>query len=334
MEKKKKNKYKVSVGSNVVRKNAKSSKKVKPAGSSIRKNKNAKEKKKMSGVKKFFLIVFLLIMLTALVGIGIFCGIFFSDKFALSREDLLLSNANTIVYDRDGNVIAELSGSENRKIVSYDEMDKIPQDLINAFVAIEDERFYTHKGVDLKRTLAATTTYLSKGDSSFGGSSITQQLIKNITNERDNSGSAGVERKIKEMSRAYQVEKMISKKQILELYLNIIPLGADGGDICGVEMASTYYFNKSARDLSIEESAFLAGINNAPNTYNPFKYADDAEKQEQVKSKIKTIKQQKKRNGNNIKKYSKIEVIYSKTNEKWDYFGVLMFIGYITYSIS
>ena len=285
MEKKKKNKYKVSVGSNVVRKNAKSSKKVKPAGSSIRKNKNAKEKKKMSGVKKFFLIVFLLIMLTALVGIGIFCGIFFSDKFALSREDLLLSNANTIVYDRDGNVIAELSGSENRKIVSYDEMVKY---LPDAFVAIEDERFYTHKGVDLKRTLAATTTYLTKGDSSFGGSSITQQLIKNITNERDNSGSAGVERKIKEMSRAYQVEKMISKKQILELYLNIIPLGADGGDICGVEMASTYYFNKSARDLSIEESAFLAGINNAPNTYNPFKYADDAEKQEQVKSKIKT----------------------------------------------
>ena len=109
--------------------------------------------------------------------------------------------------------------------------------------------------------MAATTTYILKGDSSFGGSTITQQLVKNITNERENSGKAGIERKIKEMSRAYQVEKMISKDQILELYLNIIPLGADGADICGVEMASTYYFNKSASELSVEECAFLAGIN-------------------------------------------------------------------------
>lgn len=81
---------------------------------------------------------------------------------------------------------------------------------------------------------------------------------------------------------------MISKDQILELYLNIIPLGADGGDICGVEMASTYYFNKSASELSVEECAFLAGINNAPNTYNPFKNEGDATKQEQVNKKLKT----------------------------------------------
>lgn len=188
-----------------------------------------------------------------MVAVGIFCGIFFSDKFALSKDDLLLSNANTVIYDKDGTVIAELSGNENRKIISIGDM---CQYLPKAFVAIEDERFYSHNGVDLKRTLAATTTYVLKGDSSFGGSTITQQLIKNITDERENSGKAGVERKIKEMSRAYQVEKMISKDQILELYLNIIPLGADGGDICGVEMASTYYFNKSASELSVEECAF------------------------------------------------------------------------------
>lgn len=287
MEKKKKRRSSSSVGSKVVRKKPASNrgtKRVKPVGSKVKRNKNGKEKKKMSKLKKFLIIVALLLVLTVLVAIGIFCGIFFSDKFALSREDLLLSNANTVVYDRDGNVIAELSGTETRKIISYDQMAK---SLPDAFVAIEDERFYQHKGVDFKRTLAATTTYLTKGDSSFGGSTITQQLIKNITNERENSGSAGVERKIKEMSRAYQVEKMISKKQILELYLNIIPLGADGGDICGVEMAATYYFNKSASELSIEECAYIAGINNAPNTYNPFKNADDAEKQAQVMKKIK-----------------------------------------------
>lgn len=271
MEKKSKNKQVRSVGSKVSRKKIP--------------NPKEKNKKKHTKLKKFFIILLLLFVLLILVGIGIFCGIFFSDKFALSKEDLLLANANTVIYDKDGNVIAELSGDENREIISIGDMSEY---LPKAFVAIEDERFYNHSGVDLKRTLAATSTYLLKGDSSFGGSTITQQLIKNITNERENSGKAGVERKIKEMSRAYQVEKMISKDQILELYLNIIPLGADGGDICGVEMASTYYFNKSASELSIEECAFLAGINNAPNTYNPFKNVDDAEKQAQVTDKIKT----------------------------------------------
>ena len=272
MGKRSNNKPAGSVGSKVTRRPT-SSKNVK----------NKKGKKKHPRLKRFFIITFLLFTLLILVAIGIFCGIFFSDKFALSREDLLLSNANTIVYDKDGNVIAELSGAENREIISIGDMSEF---LPKAFVSIEDERFYSHSGVDVKRTLAATGTYIFKGDSSFGGSTITQQLVKNITNERENSGSAGIERKIKEMSRAYQVEKMISKDQILELYLNIIPLGADGGDICGVEMASTYYFNKSASELSIEECAFLAGINHAPNTYNPFKNTEDAEKQAQVMNKI------------------------------------------------
>lgn len=242
-------------------------------------------KKKHSKLKKALIILLLLFVLVVLVGIGIFCGIFFSDKFALSKDDLLLSNANTVVYDKDGNVICELSGSENRKIISIGDMCEY---LPKAFVAIEDERFYDHNGVDWKRTLAATAIYVTKGNSSFGGSTITQQLIKNITDEKENSGKAGVERKIKEMSRAYQVEKMITKDQILELYLNLIPLGADGKDICGVEMASIYYFNKSASDLSIEECAFLAGINNAPSTYNPFKTYDDESKRAAVDNKIKT----------------------------------------------
>lgn len=250
-----------------------------------KKSKYNKKKKKHSGLKKAILVLFLLFFLVVLVAIGIFCGIFFSDKFALSKEDLLLSKANTLVYDKEGNMIAELSGDENREIISYKDMSPY---LSDAFVSIEDERFYKHHGVDWKRTLAATSTYVTKGESSYGGSTITQQLIKNITNERDNSGQAGVERKIKEMSRAYQVEKMISKDQILELYLNIIPLAAEGGDICGVEMASTYYFNKSASNLSLEESAFLAGINHAPNAYNPFRYTDDEEMQEEVQQKIKS----------------------------------------------
>lgn len=298
MEKKNDKRRAGSVASNVVKKhnfnaNRKSASKMSKKQATnkskvMNKSRNAKTnkkgRKKHSRLKKVLLVLFLLFFLVILVAIGIFCGIFFSDKFALSKEDLLLSKANTIVYDRDGNVIAELSGDENREIISISDMSEyIPK----AFVSIEDERFYEHSGVDWKRTIGATGSYLFKGESSYGGSTITQQLVKNITNERDNTGSAGAERKIKEMSRAYQVEKMISKDQILELYLNIIPLAAEGGDVCGVEMASTYYFNKSASELSLEEAAFLAGINHSPNSYNPFRNSDNEEAQKEVMEKIK-----------------------------------------------
>lgn len=240
--------------------------------------------KKMGKIKKAIIIFCLLMLLLIMVGIAIFAGIFFSDKFAITREDLLINYANTIVYDSEGNVIAELSGDENRKIITMSEMSEY---LPKAFVAIEDERFYKHGGIDIKRTAAATVTYVfNGGSSSFGGSTITQQLVKNITNEKETSGTAGIERKIKEMSRAYQIEKMISKDQILELYLNLIPLGASGKDLCGVEIASNYYFNKSAKDLTIEESAFLAGINHSPNKYNPFKGYDNGE---MIKSRTKTV---------------------------------------------
>ena len=237
-----------------------------------------------SKAKKIILISIIAVILLILIALGVFVGIFFSDKFALTKEDLLIGNSNTMVYDSEGNVIAELSGKENRKIVSIDEMAK---HLPEAFVSIEDERFYEHKGVDLKRTAAATFTYLThSGSSNFGGSTITQQLVKNITNEKESSGKEGMQRKIREMSRAYQIEKMIEKKDILELYLNLIPLASSGGDICGVEVASMYYFNKSARDLSLEECAFLAGVTHSPTQYNPYKENPNTER---IKSRTKTV---------------------------------------------
>lgn len=211
-------------------------------------------------------------------------AIFFSDKFAMSKEDLTINYTNTFVYDSEGNLIKELTGEENRKIMALKEM---PLNLSNAFVAIEDERFYEHHGVDIKRTVAATVTYLlNHGSSSFGGSSITQQLIKNITNEKEDEGRAGIERKIKEMSRAYQIERILSKDDILELYLNIIYLGGYGKNICGVEVASEYYFGKSAKDLDLAECAFLAGINHSPNNYNPFIETDNSEK---IKKRTQTV---------------------------------------------
>lgn len=246
--------------------------------------KNKKSKKKI--IKRIILILFLIGLLITLACTGAFFAIFFSDKFAMSKEDLTINYTNTFVYDSEGNLIKELSGEENRKIISLEEM---PKNLPNAFVAIEDERFYEHHGVDVKRTIAATFTYLTnKGSSSFGGSSITQQLIKNITNEKDDEGTAGIERKIKEMSRAYQIEKILSKDDIIELYLNIIYLGGYGKNICGVEVASEYYFGKSAKDLSLAECAFLAGINHSPNNYNPFIETDNSEK---IKNRTETVLQ-------------------------------------------
>lgn len=233
----------------------------------LRKNKKGKHPR----IKKVIKVILLLLLLLIIIGIGIFAGIFFSDKWVITKEDLTLSNINTTIYDKDGNEIASVAGDEKRKIVSISDM---PQNLKDAFVSIEDERFYSHHGIDLKRTLGATVTYVfHKGSSSYGGSTITQQLVKNLMNDTDDNGVEGIQRKIREMSRAYQVEKMLSKDQILELYLNIIFMG---GDVYGVELGSEYYFNKPVKDLDLAQCAFLAGINHSPNSYNPYGGTDNS----------------------------------------------------------
>lgn len=239
----------------------------------IKTNKKEKTKKKHPKLKKAILIIFVLLVLLVLIGVGIIAGIFFSDKFKLTEEDLTIKNINGTVLDKDGNIIATLSGAENRKIVSTEDM---PAYLPKAFIAIEDKRFYEHKGIDIKRTTYATIMYIiHHGDSaSGGGSTITQQLIKNIKNDKADSGSKGIERKIREMARAYNVEKILSKDQILELYLNQIPMGST---IYGVGMAAEYYFSKPVGELDLAECAFLAGINHGPSAYNPFIGLDNAD---------------------------------------------------------
>jgi len=115
------------------------------------------------------------------------------------------------------------------------------------------------------------------GSSVGGGSTITQQLVKNLMSDDAGSGKEGIERKIREMSRAYQLEKILKKEEILEKYLNVIFVG--GNELHGVEYGAQYYFAKSAKDLDLAESCFLAGINHSPNAYNPYnKENDHAEK--------------------------------------------------------
>ena len=278
----------------VVRENPKKKKKTKPKikddyvkDSEInKKDKKGKKKSKHPKLKKALIIIFIIFILLCLIGVGIFAGVFFSDKLKLTKEDLVIGHNNSIVYDMDGKQIFDLSsGDVNRKIITYSEMGPY---LPNAYVAIEDKRFYEHSGIDISRTLSATIQYIVRGGhSSYGGSTITQQLAKNLMNDQDDTGFAGVTRKIREMSRAYQIEKMLSKQQILEQYLNIIYVG--GTTICGVENGAKYYFSKSAKDLTLAEAAFMAGINHSPNSYNPFWYEGDEEVADAIKTRTKTV---------------------------------------------
>lgn len=246
--------------------------KIKTQKGKILKNKKRKQHPKLKLFLKILLIIFLLF---CVAGAGIVSAMMFGlfgNDFEITKEELIVGNSNTIVLDKDGNEIANLSTDENRKTISLSEMSPY---LPKAYIAIEDKRFYSHSGVDIKRTAGAILGAVT-GNSSYGGSSITQQLVKNITKDKARSGLAGVVRKMKEWSKAVQVERMISKDQILELYLNIIFVG--GNELHGVELGSQYYFNKSAKDLSLAQCAFLAGINNSPNSYSPYDTSLDQEK--------------------------------------------------------
>ena len=230
---------------------------------STKKTKNNNKGKKI--LKRVIITIIVLGILLAIIGSAVVIGIFSSSKYKVSRDTLEIKNFNTKVLDSEGNVIATLNGDENRKWVSIDEM---PEYLPKLFVALEDERFYSHKGIDIKRTIGATLGFITGGGSSnYGGSTITQQLVKNTFSDDENSGFAGVERKIREMARAMNVEKVLSKTEILELYLNKILMG---GTYYGVGTAAEYYFSKDVKDLTLAECAYLVAINPAPNAYKPF----------------------------------------------------------------
>lgn len=218
--------------------------------------------KKRNIFKKLILILIMIVILSAV-----------SFSVSLVKwENLatyMIQNENSQVLDTEGNIIAYI-GSE--RIQENITLDAIPDHLKNAYVAIEDERYYKHFGIDIKRTTAAIGSYIIHfGKSSFGGSTITQQLVKNLTGESSNT----VSRKVKEWVKAVQLETFLSKDEILETYFNIIYTAPN---IYGVQSGAKYYFSKDAKDLSLAESAFLAGINISPNSFNPFGEKDNSEK--------------------------------------------------------
>ncbi len=199
-----------------------------------------------------------------------------SNFEALSESQNMTTKVYYMNYeDREGRVGTpveiedqQLFSNENRTWVSYDEM---PTHLVEAFVSIEDERFWTHDGVDWKRTLGATYSMFT-GSDHYGGSTITQQLIKNITQENE----VTVQRKVKEIISALELEKTInSKEKIIEMYLNTIYLS----EHCyGVQAAATAYFNKDVSELTLVECAALASIPKFPTKYDPYLNPDENDK--------------------------------------------------------
>ncbi|MDR0889049.1 MAG: transglycosylase domain-containing protein [Oscillospiraceae bacterium] len=185
----------------------------------------------------------------------------FGDNLGLDNISL---NQTSFIYYTDPQTgeyreLQQLYATENRVWVSYDE---IPTDLVNAAVAIEDKRFNEHSGVDWWRTLAAISNFAG-GDSSYGASTITQQLIKNITQEDD----VTVNRKMQEIFRALAVEERYSKKEIMEWYLNTIYLGEG---CYGVQSAAQVYFAKDVSELTTAECASLIAITNNPSIFDPY----------------------------------------------------------------
>lgn len=232
-------------------------------------NKKGKHPKLMLTLKVIAIIIVVCIIIGAGIVAGVFFGLFGED-LKITADTLNIKTENSVLIDINGNEVAKLNGDENREVILMSEMGEY---LPKAFVAIEDKRFYDHNGVDIKRTLGAVAKYAT-GNSSYGGSTITQQLIKNATGDKKKDWT----RKVREIVKAYQIEREMSKDQILESYLNTIPLGGGAKNVYGVKVAAKFYFDKQPSELSLAESAYIAGINHSPNVYNPFKETPNTEK--------------------------------------------------------
>lgn len=232
---------------------------------------NGKKKNKKLGWK-IFRALLLIGLALCIVGAGIVLGVIsgiIDDTDSISLEELELLPQTSFVYDMNGNELASLYDSQNRIMVSYED---IPEDTVNAVVAIEDERFFSHHGIDIKRTLGAIVTYLANGgESSYGGSTLTQQLVKNITDDDE----VAWQRKIREWYRAISLETKLDKSQIFESYVNTIYYG-DGA--YGIEVASNHFFGKSVSELNLAESAAIAAMIQSPEVTNAYRSEEAKQK--------------------------------------------------------
>ncbi|HWC14669.1 MAG TPA: transglycosylase domain-containing protein [Actinomycetota bacterium] len=189
-----------------------------------------------------------------------------SELPRLSERDLLPPNLaqSSKIYSSDGKLITTLHEEQNRTIIP---LERMPQHLLDAVIAIEDQRFYEHDGVDVRAVIRAIVANATSGEIREGGSTITQQYVKNIIISPGETAPKTIERKLDEAALARQLETKLDKDEILERYLNTVYFGQGA---YGVEAAAKTYFGKPARKLSLPQSATLAGIIRLPDQYDPF----------------------------------------------------------------
>ncbi len=238
--------------------------------------KNTKKEQRKQFLKKSLKTVLLAGVILVIIGAGVFVGMYAAVSTELEDmniDNLALNYPSYVYYEDSGQRVKEYDTITSADNIIWVESDEISDNMKKAIVAIEDERFYSHKGVDLKRTTGAVIKYaLSKigiGKANYGGSTITQQVIKNITQEKSKTAT----RKVKEIMRAISLEKQLDKDQILTLYLNVVFFA---NQCYGVESASNTYFNKSASELTIPEAALIAGITQTPSRFNPYTNPENA----------------------------------------------------------
>lgn len=248
-------------------------------------NKNTKLKNiklKLKTVGKFILttlkIWLILFIAIGCAGAGVLGGAmigFIRTAEPLTKDQIIIKNETSYIYDSEGGVMAMLTGKENqdRETVFYKDT---PEYLRRAFIAIEDERFEKHFGIDLKRIASAVIDMFKSGGEGHGGSTITQQVVRNITGRTERT----IKRKVQEWYLAVKLERMMEKWQILELYMNLIYMG---NGCYGVQSASRLYFGKDVKDLSLAECALLAGITNSPSNYDPFNTYNENGRENSIK---------------------------------------------------
>lgn len=242
-----------------------------------------RKRKRKKGNRLLRNIILFVVICGFIVGgatLGILVGVLDSTAL-LNTEDVVPENYNSIIYDTEGNQVDKLHGRENREYVKLEE---VPQSLQDAVVAIEDERFYQHNGIDVKGIFRAMAINLKTFHFSQGASTLTQQLIKN----EELSQEKTLIRKVKEQYLALSLESNLKKQlgstkkakdYILELYLNSIALNHG---LNGVQTASMFYYGKDVSELTLAESASIAGITKNPSLYSPVSHPDKNKERQQT----------------------------------------------------
>ena len=240
---------------------------------------SSKHRRKLNALNIWTMILLILVIaeiITAIFGLHLVNSML-ADKPQLSVDDFF-SQESSHIYDKDGNLIADV-GTQLRENVTYNE---ISESLIDAFVSVEDSRYFVHDGFDLPRfTKAAIENVRSKLTGSGGlqgGSTFTMQLVKLTYFTNDETGQTNdqsISYKIQQIALAKELEQQADKKQIFEMYLNKMNFGGTG-NIRGIEKASQYYYGKHAGELNLAEAAMLAGVINSPYYYDPHNFLDYA----------------------------------------------------------